>query len=104
MDLFLVIFLSLIGLIDYRIRGFNYWDEFILIIGLILYLVHRLSSKKRPEEHRFQLSVSWIFIALLFVGLLGNILHPDFQNNKLAMVKDVIALSKFPILDRKSVV
>ena len=98
MDLFLIIFLSLIGLIDFRITGLNYWDEFILALGLVLYIVYKVISKRRINNRMFIHSILWIYTVLLVIGLIGNILYPNFQNDKIAIFKDIIAFSKFPLL------
>lgn len=91
---FFFLFIILIGVLDFRIGGLAYWDEALLFLALLRYL----TKSKKLALKRSQLG-AWVSLVLLVaVGLLSNFLHPDLQDNSVAIVKDVIAAVKFPAL------
>ena len=86
--------LILIGSFDYRISGLNYWDEALLFVVPAYYL---LTSKKIFLKKE-QINILASIILLTAIGLISNLIHPEFQPSLVAIAKDIIAFIKFPIL------
>lgn len=104
--MYLVVFLWLIfyDFVEANVPLVNYWDELTAILVLCW---GAYSVWKNPKLQK-QEWINWIFLTVLVViGALGNIVHPGLQEAKVAMVKDVVALIKFPViflvLSRRSV-
>ena len=91
---FFFTFIILASILDYRIFGLNYWDE-ILVVFVPLYYI--LDSKKISIK-KSKLNIWGTLISLLIIGLVSNILHPEFQSSNIAILKDIVAIIKFPIL------
>lgn len=101
-----VVFLWLIfyNFAEANISLVNYWDELAMFLTLCW---GAYSVWKNPRLQK-QEWIDWICLAVLAViGVLGNVVHPGLQEAKVAMVKDVVALIKFPViffvLSRRSV-
>lgn len=90
----LFVFLILIGSFDYRISGLNYWDEALLFVVPAYYL---LTSKKIFLKKE-QINILASIILLTAIGLISNLIHPEFQPSLVAIAKDIIAFIKFPVL------
>lgn len=73
----------------------NYWDE----LAAFLVLCWGLTSlRKDPRLNRTEWK-NWILLtAMILLGALGNLFHPGLQDSWVPMVKDVVALSKFPVI------
>lgn len=73
----------------------NYWDE----LAMLLVLCWGVWSARKHPKLQKQEWIDWGCLAVLVViGALGNIIHPGLQTAKVAMVKDVVALVKFPVI------
>ena len=90
----LFLFVILISSFDYRIAGLNYWDEALIVVGPLYYIL----ATKRICIKRKQLKIWLTLIVLIAIGLFSNVLHPEFQSQSIAIVKDIIAIVKFPLL------
>lgn len=90
----LFLFVILISSFDYRIAGLKYWDEALIVIGPLYYIL----AQKRICIKKKQLNIWLTLIVLIAIGLFSNILHPEFQSKSIAIVKDIIAIVKFPLL------
>ena len=82
----------------------NYWDELAACCVMCWGAWSVWRSPKLSREEWF----NWgALILLVVIGALGNLVHPGLQESKVAMVKDVIALCKFPaiffVLQRRAV-
>ena len=90
----LFLFVILISSFDYRIAGLNYWDEALIVVGPLYYIL----ATKRICIKRKQLKIWLTLIVVIAIGLFSNALHPEFQSKSIAIVKDIIAIVKFPLL------
>lgn len=73
----------------------NYWDELTAFLVLCWggYAFRRDPQMSKGERN------GWISLALLIViGVLGNVFHPGLQTKTVVLFKDVVALSKFPVI------
>ena len=90
----LFLFVIFVGVVEFRIPGLNYWDEVMLMAVPLYYVI----QKRKLQIKRANLK-KWITLAIFIIaGIAGNILHPNFQNSFIAILKDIIAALKFPIL------
>lgn len=87
-------FIILASTIDFRIPGLNYWDEALLIAVPLYYLV----KTRKFSVRRDQLTEWFAIIIFVAIGLVSNLLHPGLQDYPVAILKDVIAAVKFPVL------
>lgn len=97
MNNLLFLFIVFIPLLDFRISGFGYWDE---MIFFIIIAIGALSLDVRSGMLRirsFQLKQYAIVLTLVVLGVCGNLFHPGIQSSNIVMLKDVLALIKFPI-------
>lgn len=104
--MYAVMFLWLIlyDFVEANVPLVNYWDE---LTAMLVFCWGAYSVWKNPKLQK-QEWIDWICLTVLVViGALGNVVHPGLQEAKVAMVKDVVALIKFPaillILSRRSV-
>jgi hypothetical protein len=73
----------------------NYWDELAAALAVCWGGWHFLRTR---ELGKGELG-NWIWLAaLIVIGALGNLFHPGLQDAKVAIVKDVVALCKFPVI------
>lgn len=92
-----MIFLLLIffDFIEVHVPMANYWDE----LAAFLVLCWGVSSFRRNPGLGRRERESWLCLILMIVlGALGNLFHPGLQTRAVAVVKDVVALSKFPLI------
>lgn len=81
--------------IEAHVPYVNYWDELAAFLVLIW---GAWSVWKNPKLQK-QEWIDWICLAVLVViGALGNLVHPGLQDSKAAIIKDVVALCKFPMI------
>ena len=81
--------------IEAHVPYVNYWDELtmFLVLGWGAW-----SFWKNPKLQK-QDWIDWgCLAALVVIGALGNLVHPGLQEAKVAILKDVIALVKFPVI------
>ena len=104
--MYAVMFLWLIlyDFVEANVPLVNYWDE----LSTFLVLCWGAYSVWKNPNLQKQEWIDWICLTVLVViGALGNIVHPGLQEAKVAMVKDVVALIKFPaiffVFSRRSV-
>lgn len=104
--MYVLIFLLLIfyDVLEGFVPMANYWDE---LTAFVVMCWGGYSLWKNPQMSKTERS-NWFFLILLVViGALGNIFHPGLQPNKVACIKDIIALCKFPaiffVLERMTV-
>ena len=104
--MYAVMFLWLLfyDFIEANVPYVNYWDELAACLVLCwgAYDIYRTRRLERGEW------INWLCLAaLVVIGALGNLLHPGLQPQKVALVKDVMALVKFPaiflVLQRRTV-
>lgn len=73
----------------------NYWDE----LAMLLVLCWGACSFRKDLRLQKDEWIDWgCLVLLVVIGALGNLLHPGLQEAKVALVKDVVALCKFPII------
>lgn len=87
----LFLWILLCNIFDNFIPGVNYWDECITIMALIYILFNFNSKNKICNE------IIILLFIMVVIGIVGNITF-TFQNNKIAILKDIIAFIKFPII------
>lgn len=95
--MYVLIFLLLIfyDVIEAYVPMANYWDELATFVVLFW---GGYSLWRNPQMSKSERS-NWCFLILLVViGALGNVFHPGLQTNPVAIVKDVLALCKFPAI------
>lgn len=90
----LFLFIILITAFDYRIFGLNYWDELFIVLVPLYYMF----ASRRLIIRKKQLNILGTLIVLIAIGLISNALHPEFQSSSVAILKDIIAAIKFPML------
>lgn len=88
------LFIILISSFDYRISGLNYWDEALIVLVPLYYIL----VSRKITIRRKQLNIWGTLVALVVIGLVSNMLHPEFQSSGVAILKDIIAAIKFPML------
>lgn len=81
----------------------NYWDELSAFL-VVCWGAYDFWRNPKMEKHEL---ANWIFLAaLVVIGALGNLFHPGLQESTVAIIKDVVALCKFPaiffVLQRKT--
>lgn len=96
MIILIYIFIVTIGLFENKFRILGYWDETVLLFGILAGVLIYL--RKRLKTTVYGLTNFMIVVVLILLGILGNVLHPGIQSNKIAIIKDVIAFIKFPVL------
>lgn len=95
MALYTVLFIFIIfaSAIETEVPLVNYWDELFTIVFL-LYGLYKNRFKLKSVNIK-----NWIWLVLLiFIGLVGNCIHPGLQGDSITIVKDVFAISKFFII------
>lgn len=104
--MYAVIFLWLIfyDFIEASVPMINYWDE---LAACLVFLWGVYDFRKHPKLEKGE-RINWIcLIALVGIGILGNIVHPGLQENPVVFIKDIVALCKFPmiffLLERRTV-
>ena len=95
--MYTVLFLFLI--FNNPLEGFvpmmNYWDELSAFL-VVCWGAYDFWRNPKMEKHEL---ANWIFLAaLVVIGALGNLFHPGLQESTVAIIKDVIALCKFPAI------
>ena len=100
----LFLFLLFFNFVEFHVPMANYWDELatFLVFCWGAYDIYKTRKLAKGEI------IDWICLAALVgIGALGNIVHPGLQTSKTAIIKDVVALMKFPaiffVLQRRSV-
>lgn len=96
MYIFLFLSAVFIGLIDFRVPFASYWDELALFLVIFFWVIKITNGRKRVPIHSLY-SILWL-VVLVVIGIIGNILHPGFQNSKVAILKDILAFVKLPIV------
>ena len=92
-----VIFLWIIfyDFIEANVPFVNYWDE----LAMFLVLCWGVWPVRKKQGLQKQEQIDWICVGLLLIiGVLGNMVHPGLQEAKVALVKDAVALAKFPVI------
>lgn len=73
----------------------NYWDELSAFL-VVCWGAYDFWRNPKIEKHEL---ANWIFLAaLVVIGALGNLFHPGLQESTVAIIKDVVALCKFPAI------
>ena len=104
MHIALFLFLIFSNVFEGFVPMANYWDE----LAAALVVCWGFCSYLRSRELGKGELGNWIWLmALVVIGALGNLFHPGLQDSKAAMIKDVVALCKFPailfVLERRAV-
>lgn len=90
----LFLFVIFVGVVESRIPGLNYWDE-VMLVAVPLYCI----LKKGKLLIRKVNLEKWMILAVFIIaGIAGNIFHPNLQDSGIAIIKDIIAVLKFPVL------
>lgn len=92
-----VIFLWIIfyDFIEANVPFVNYWDE----LAMFLVLCWGVWPVRKKQGLQKQEQIDWICVGLLLIiGVLGNMVQPGLQEAKVALVKDAVALAKFPVI------
>lgn len=95
MYVILFLFLIFTDIVEAHVPMANYWDELATCVVLCWGAV---SFWRNPKWSKGELTGWLLLLALLVIGVLGNLLHPGLQTQTVALVKDVVALSKFPVI------
>ena len=95
MYVILFLFLIFTDVVEAHVPMANYWDE--LAMGIVL-CWGAVSSWRNPKWSKGELTGWLLLLALIVIGVLGNLVHPGLQTETVALVKDVVALSKFPVI------
>lgn len=92
----LFLFTILGGMIDFRIKYLNYWDEIALLIVLLLWIRKGVlrSIKKDNKSARLML----IIVFLVGLGIISNFVNVGIQKSYVAIIKDIYAFIKFPMI------
>lgn len=92
----LFLFTILSGMIDFRIKYLNYWDEITLLIVLFLWVRKGVlrSIKKDNKSTRLML----VIFLIIGIGMISNIVSAGVQKSYVAIIKDIYAFLKFPML------
>ncbi len=89
------LFTVFIGLIDFRIPYASYWDELIVLLIVLMWVI--LIFYKSELVPRYLFINVGLILFLVVIGVLGNVLHPGLQENPIAILKDILAFAKFPL-------
>lgn len=92
----LFLFIVLIGAVDFRIPLGSYWDEAVVFIVILLWIYKVLTKDDRISPYVFP--CIGVILGLICLGLLGNVLHPGYQESVVAILKDILAFIKFPVV------
>lgn len=87
---FFLIFENVFRFITYL----NFWDE----ITLFIVLFFTLTRRRKIQIEKKKGKIIQLILLVIIVGIIGNLLHPNIQNHKSVIVKDIISFFKFPIL------
>lgn len=90
----LFLFVIFVGVVEFRIPGLNYWDE-VMLVAVSLYCILK---KGKLLIRKVNLEKWMILVVFIIAGIAGNILHPNLQDSGIAIIKDIIAVLKFPVL------
>ena len=98
----LFLFLIFYNVLEGFVPMMNYWDE---LSAFLVVCWGAYDYWRNPKIEKNELA-NWIFLAaLVVIGALGNLFHPGLQESTVAIIKDVVALCKFPaiffVLQRK---
>ena len=91
---FLFFFLILSNIFEKYISLIGYLDEIITICALLLIIV-KINVKQKLSKNIFDAAIC--FFIVICVGVLSNIIF-DIQKSKIAIMKDILAISKFFII------
>ena len=95
MHIALFLFLIFADVFEGFVPMANYWDELAAALAVCWGGWNFLRTR---ELGKGELG-NWIWLAaLIVIGALGNLFHPGLQDAKVAIVKDVVALCKFPVI------
>ena len=96
--MYYLLFLFIIygGMIDFRIGFLNYWDEITVLIVLLLWLKKGILKSVKKDKNTLRLYL--ILISLIGIGIISNVIHAGIQSSYVAIIKDVFAFLKFPIV------
>lgn len=98
MDIFIVIFLSVIGLFDSKIGWLSLWDEAILFLVLIRCAVGIVNNNNKIRFKNNSSTIILLITTITLIGLIGNVFHMELQSSWIAIFKDIIAFIKFPLV------
>lgn len=91
----LFLFLIFYNVLERFVPMMSYWDE----LAAFLALCWGAYDFRRNPKMGKQEQLNWILLAaLVVIGALGNLFHPGLQDSTVAIVKDVVALCKFPVI------
>lgn len=91
----LFLFLIFYNVLERFVPMMSYWDE----LAAFLALCWGAYDFRRNPKMGKQEQLNWILLAaLVVIGALGNLFHPGLQDSSVAIVKDVVALCKFPVI------
>lgn len=88
------LFLVFFGFANNLIPGLGKWDE-IVTLGITAYYFMRCVSRLKINGGIF--AELFVLASFVFIGVVGNVLHPGLQPSLVAKFKDVLAISKFPL-------
>ncbi len=94
MIILLYIFILFAAFFEYNIPYLNYWDEVVFFI-CVIYLIYLVIKKGKIKKSGFKLF--FVINILMIVGIIGTLINPTYQINKIAILKDIVAYLKFPI-------
>ena len=75
----------------------SYWDEAMAIAIIVIHICR--SSYLGKNGINKEKAENYLLISLVMAsGIIGNVLHPGIQNSSAAILKDIVAFLKFPLL------
>lgn len=93
---FLFLFIILGGMIDFRIPYLNYWDEVTVLVVFILWMRKGILKSVKKDNSTLRLQIITIF--LVGLGVVSNVIYTGIQTSYIAIIKDIFAFLKFPII------
>lgn len=76
------------------IPGVGLWDEAFFAVVIVMSVIKSRFFAKVNKDTAFLI---FALMLVVCIGLIGNFLHPNYQDEKIAVLKDILAFIKFPI-------
>lgn len=95
--MYAVMFLWLLfyDFVEANVPFVNYWDE---LAACLVLCWGAYDFRRNPKMDKGEWLDWGCLLALVAIGALGNVVHPGLQTAKVAILKDVMALVKFPVI------
>ena len=77
---------------------FNLWDEFLTAFVVVFVTYKSYKNNQWVEFLKKIRDDLFPFVLLIALGILGNVVRPEIQESVVAILKDMIAIAKFPVI------